>query len=119
MTPSPSAGLGPPTARMSSPSGPASKARTTLGRHAHDVPLTQVVDVAVEEYPSGSGDDDVRLLLLAVTVRHRAAQIGRVAEEADPQVARIEVFTSETPLDPGRALAHRIFDFQQVYDGEA
>jgi pimeloyl-ACP methyl ester carboxylesterase len=31
MTPSPSAGLGPPTAMMSSPSGPASKARTTSG----------------------------------------------------------------------------------------
>src|SRR5665647_691484 len=37
--------------------------------------------------PVRSGDDDVDLLLLAVTMSGRGTQVGRVAEVADPEVA--------------------------------
>jgi len=63
LTPSPSAGLGPPTAMISSPSGPASKDRTTSGATPpppNDIPVPKRLDCAVKQHASGAGDQRCR-----------------------------------------------------------
>jgi len=76
------------------------------------------VHLAVQQHPAGAGHDHVGLLLLAVAVGHRAAHVAAVAEQADPQVSRVEVLAREAPLDPGSPVTDGVLDLQQVYGGE-
>ena len=67
-TPSPSSGLGPPTAISVEAVGPGLEGAHDLGRHADDVPLPDVAHLVVEAHAARAGDDDVGLLLLAMAV---------------------------------------------------
>jgi hypothetical protein len=99
--------------------GPGLKAPYDLRRYSHDIPLAQISDFVVKQHPPRSGDDDVGLLLLFMTVSHRTAQVRRVAKEADPEVPRIQVLAAEPTLDPRCPVAHGVLDFQQVHGGKA
>jgi hypothetical protein len=78
----------------------------------HHIPLTKFLDFVIKQNAAGAGDDDVGLLLLTVTVRHRTAQVRRVAKETDSKVARAEMLTTEPTLNPGRAIADGVLHFQ-------
>jgi hypothetical protein len=90
-----------------------------LGRHAHHVPLAKLEQLVVQQHASGTRDDQVGLLLLAVTVGHWTAHVRRITEKADPEVTRVEVFASEAAFDARNSLADRVLDLQQVHGGVA
>src|SRR5580658_10412644 len=77
------------------------------------------MDLVLANDPSGPRGNDVGLLLLAVTVRCRAAHVRRVAKVADPQVTRVKVLATEPALDPGGPIANGVLELQQVHNGEA
>ena len=68
------------------PSGPASKARVTVGATRSDVPLAQLDDLVVELDAAGAGDHDVGLLLRDVAVADRRAEARGVGHQADAEV---------------------------------
>src|SRR5271165_4549152 len=39
-----------------------------LGRDAHDIPLAELTRLVIQQHPPGPGDDNIGLLLLAMTV---------------------------------------------------
>ncbi len=83
---------------------------------ADDVPRADVADLVVEPYAAGAGDDHVGLLLLAVRVRRRAAEVRRVAPVADAEVARVEVLAAEAALHAVDAVADVVGLLEQVDD---
>jgi hypothetical protein len=88
------------------------------GCDAHHVPQPEIEHLVIEKYSPGSGDDDVGLLLLAMTVRHRAAHVRGVAEVADPKISGLQVLAAKAALDSGSTIADRVFDLQKVHDGK-
>ena len=112
-------GLGPTDRDDLQPLGPRLERAHNLRRDAHDIPVVELDHLIIEQHPPRPADDHVRLLLLAMAVRHRAAQVRRVAEEADAEVARVEMLAAEAALDPGCSLADGVLDVQEVDGGEA
>jgi hypothetical protein len=90
-----------------------------LRRDAHDIPLAKLEHLAVQQHATGSGDDDVGLFLLAVTVGHRTAQAGLIADVADSEITRVKVLAAKPALNPRSPVADDVFDLQQVHDSEA
>ena len=61
-----------------------------------------------------TGDDDVRLLLLLVAMRDRAAQVRGVPKETYPEVPRVQVLTAEAALEPFNPAGDGVLDVEQV-----
>jgi hypothetical protein len=59
-----------------------------LGRDPHDIPLNKIPNLIVKQHPSRAGDHHVSLFLLAVTMRHRTAEVRRVAEQTGARLRR-------------------------------
>lgn len=93
-------GLGPPTAMMSSPA-PAWNPRTPSGATRITSQTQSFWDLVVEQDPAGAGDDDVGLLLLHVTVSHRAAQVrGAYRKRLTPRSRESRCLRSKRPSSP-------------------
>src|SRR5205085_744417 len=90
----------------------------SLGSDAHHVPLAKLDHLAVDEQAPAAGDDDIRLLLLPVLVSVFAAEVRRVAEVADAEVARAQVLAPEPAFNSVDPAADRILDLEQVDLGE-
>src|SRR4051795_2085308 len=86
------------------------------GRDADDVPLRDVAHLVVEAHAARAGDDHVGLLLLAMAVTARVAQVRGVAPVADAQVAGAEVLAAEAPLQTRDPSLDGIVDLEQVHD---
>ena len=85
----------------SRPSAPGLEGADDLGRDPQDVPLGELDELAVEQRAAAPGDDDVGLLLLAVTVGERAAEVRRVAEVADAEITRAQVLARKPAFQAG------------------
>ena len=84
-------------------------------RHAHQAPPADLDDLAVEQQLARAGDDEVRLLLLAVAVADRAPEVRRVAPVAHPDVARAHRPAAEASLDALGAARDDVVQLQQIY----
>jgi len=113
ITPSPSAGLGPPTAMRSSPSGPASKLERPRARPARH-PTDEDPNLIVKQHPSRPGDHHVGLFLLAVTMRHRTAKVRRVTNRLTPRSREPRCLRPNRP-QPRVPDRYGILDLQQVH----
>jgi hypothetical protein len=85
-------------------------------RDANDVPRPELAHLVVEADAAAARHDDVRLLLLAVGVGERGADVGLEGPQGDAEVARLEVLAAEHAPHPRDAAAGVVVGFAQVHD---